>query len=93
MRKSAVTILATIALAASTLTMSGCGKEIITKADTRLVRDTEVRENTAYIECGVCGAHVHDWWYIHKDNANKSPLVPVCQFCYQDALAEDAANN
>lgn len=60
MRKSAVAILAAIALAASAFAMSGCG-EIITKADTRLVRDSEVRENTAYIECGVCGAHVHDW--------------------------------
>lgn len=92
MRKSVVTILAAITLAASALAMSGCG-EIITKADTRLVRDSEVRENTAYIECGMCGAHVHDWWYIHKDASDESPLVSVCQFCYQDALAEDATNN
>lgn len=92
MRKSVVAILVAIALAASALAMSGCG-EIITKADTRLVRDSEVRENTAYIECGVCGAHVHDWWYIHKDASDESPLVPVCQFCYQDALAEDVTNN
>lgn len=92
MRESVVAILAAIALAASALSMSGCG-EIITKANTKLVRDSEVRENTAYIECGVCGAHVHDWWYIHKDAFDESSLVSVCQFCYQDALAEDAANN
>lgn len=92
MRKSVVTILAAITLAASALTMGGCG-DIITRADTRLVRDSEVRENTAYVECGMCGAHVHDWWYIHKDASDESPLVPVCQFCYQDALAEDATNN
>lgn len=92
MRKSVVTILATIALAASALSMGGC-KDIATAACTRLVNDSVVRENTAYIECGVCGAHVHDWWYIRKNAPDDSPLVPVCQFCYQDALAEDAANN
>ena len=43
--------------------------------------------------CGVCGAHIHDWWYIHKDASDESPLVSVCRFCYQDALAEDATNN
>lgn len=92
MRKSVVTILTAIALAASVLTMSGC-KNVLKASITRFVRDDEVRENTAYVECGVCGAHVHDWWYIHKDDTDDSPLVPVCQFCYQDALAEDAANN
>lgn len=92
MRKSVVTILAAITLAASALTMGGCGN-VFMASITKFVRDDEVRENTAYVECGMCGAHVHDWWYIHKDNADESPLVPVCQFCYQDALAEDAANN
>ena len=43
-----------------------------------------------YIECGVCGAHVHDWWYIGKDDADTSPFIEVCQFCYLDAIAEDA---
>ena len=46
--------------------------------------------SVAGAQCGVCGAHVHDWWYIRKDDADTSPFIEVCQFCYLDAIAEDA---
>lgn len=35
---------------------------------------------TAY-ECGVCGAHVNEVWYIASDD---STSIEVCQYCYLD---------
>lgn len=34
------------------------------------------------IECGTCGAHVHDWWYVRSDTGN---LIEVCEPCYLEA--------
>lgn len=33
-----------------------------------------------YIECGTCGAHVLEWWYVRNDADTKS--VAVCSKCY-----------
>lgn len=33
-----------------------------------------------YAECGTCGAHVSEWWYVQ--GADGSPCE-VCEYCYQ----------
>ena len=43
-----------------------------------------------YIECGACGAHVHDWWYERSEGGE---LIEVCELCYQDACAGDASKS
>lgn len=44
----------------------------------------ELRElNIETVECGMCGAHVHEWYYLH--DSNNYP-VEVCKYCYQQAL-------
>lgn len=35
---------------------------------------------TTYIDCGTCGAHVSEWWYVQ--GADGSPCE-VCEYCYQ----------
>ena len=42
--------------------------------------------STETIECGACGAHVDNWWYV--TNYEKG-FIPVCEFCYEHALEED----
>lgn len=42
--------------------------------------------NMRSIECGVCGAHVHDWWKIR--NMSDTEFVCVCEYCYLDALED-----
>lgn len=37
------------------------------------------------IECGSCGAHVHEWWTI--DNIYTGKPVEVCEVCYQAAIS------
>lgn len=32
-----------------------------------------------HVECGMCGAHVSEWWYVQ--GASGSP-VEVCRDCY-----------
>ncbi len=34
-----------------------------------------------YIECGMCGAHVTDWWYVRNDA--DTAFVEVCHDCYE----------
>lgn len=33
-----------------------------------------------YVDCGTCGAHVSEWWYVQ--GADGSPCE-VCEYCYQ----------
>lgn len=37
------------------------------------------------IECAMCGAHVHDWWYAQGKDGHP---VEVCEVCYQDVRGE-----
>ena len=39
-----------------------------------------VAPSTQYIECGTCGAHVSEWWYVQ--GADGTPCE-VCEYCYQ----------
>ena len=41
----------------------------------------EVPTEEEWIECGTCGAHVHDWWYVR--NMANTEFVEVCQSCYE----------
>ena len=34
-----------------------------------------------YVDCGMCGAHVNQWWYVQSDDGQD--LVEVCGYCYQ----------
>lgn len=33
-----------------------------------------------YVDCGTCGAHVSEWWYVQ--GADGTPCE-VCEYCYQ----------
>lgn len=35
-----------------------------------------------YIECGMCGAHVIQWWYVSN---NDNEPIEVCEYCYLEA--------
>jgi hypothetical protein len=35
---------------------------------------------TQYVECGMCGAHVSEWWYVQDDNHKP---IEVCEHCYE----------
>lgn len=35
---------------------------------------------TQYVDCGMCGAHVSEWWYVQ--GADGTPCE-VCEYCYQ----------
>ena len=45
----------------------------------------EVPAEDNYIECGVCAAHVHDWYYIQTMDG--TDVVPVCRDCYEASIA------
>ena len=40
-----------------------------------------VEPEPAYIECGCCGAHVTEWWYVR--NMDDTAFVEVCHDCYE----------
>lgn len=42
--------------------------------------------NTRTIECGACGAHVHEWWQV--ENMEGTELVGVCEHCYLLAMED-----
>lgn len=44
----------------------------------------EVPAQDEYIECGGCGAHVHDWYYIQ--NMAGTDVVAVCRDCYDASV-------
>lgn len=46
--------------------------------------DKNTGEGVEWVECGSCGAHVHDWWTIR--NMKDTEWVEICEFCYQNVL-------
>ena len=36
------------------------------------------------IECGSCGAHVYEYWYV--ENINDGTPVEVCRYCYENYM-------
>lgn len=36
------------------------------------------------IECGSCGAHTNNYWYV--DNIHTGEPIEVCEVCYQAAI-------
>ena len=58
---------------------------------THQAENHEAENQDGYIECGGCGAHVHDWWYV--ENANNGKLVEVCEFCYSNYIENTAAED
>lgn len=44
------------------------------------VNAPEQPEPTA-VECGACGAHVTDWWYVR--DMQDTEFVAVCHDCYE----------
>lgn len=51
-------------------------------------KPTAAAEDSLAIECGSCGAHVYEWWYVENINDGKS--VEVCELCYSNYV-ENAA--
>lgn len=43
-----------------------------------------VAENPTAIECGSCGAHVYEYWYV--ENINDGTPVEVCRYCYENYM-------
>ena len=43
------------------------------------------------IECGSCGAHVYEYWYV--ENINTGEPVEVCEFCYSNYMENTATEN
>lgn len=48
-------------------------------------------ENPTAIECGSCGAHVYEYWYV--ENINDGTPVEVCRYCYENYVANTATEN
>ena len=46
---------------------------------------------TEYIECGSCGAHVYEYWYV--ENINDGTPVEVCCYCYENCIENTVAEN
>lgn len=53
---------------------------------TMAIATTIMAYNTRTIECGMCGAHVHDWWVVRNDD--NTGFVDVCSKCY-DIVADN----
>lgn len=45
----------------------------------------------AAIECGSCGAHVYEYWYV--ENINDGTPVEVCRYCYENYIDNTVAEN
>lgn len=43
------------------------------------------------IECGSCGAHVYEYWYV--ENINDGTPVDVCRYCYENYMENTVAEN
>lgn len=60
------------------------------KIDYNKLAEAETQSETPQaietIECGACGAHVNQWWYVRDmdDTCN----VEVCEYCYQLFIEE-----
>jgi hypothetical protein len=76
-------VIAAAALVACLFAVLACNNAIA-EADARVAAvEKHLAEVEAgeWKECGMCGAHVHDWWWTR--NADNTEFVPVCEFCYQ----------
>jgi len=59
--------------------------ETLANQEPQVIYQTEYVEVPAedeYIECGTCGAHVHDWYYVTA-TMGEPRLIGVCYDCYQ----------
>lgn len=53
---------------------------------------TAIAENQpTAIECGSCGAHVYEYWYV--ENINDGTPVEVCRYCYENCIENTATEN
>lgn len=62
--------------------------------DTPAVADNKpaaAAEDSPAIECGSCGAHVCEYWYV--ENINNGTPVEVCRYCYENYVANTATEN
>lgn len=50
-----------------------------------------VAEDSPAIECGSCGAHVYEYWYV--ENINNGTPVEVCRYCYDNYMENTVAEN
>lgn len=50
-----------------------------------------VAEDSPAIECGSCGAHVYEYWYV--ENINNGTPVEVCRYCYENYMENTVAEN
>ena len=50
-----------------------------------------VAENPTAIECGSCGAHVYEYWYV--ENINDGTPVEVCRYCYENYVDNTDTEN
>lgn len=101
MKKSA--IIASVAAAALSVSLMGCAsnadsKQLVTYTDedgiTYVGNEWPESFNNnnmipLYCECGACGAHITEWYWIYNSNGKK---VPVCKFCNEAAIEWDKAN-
>ena len=44
-------------------------------------------EKAEHRDCGMCGAHVTEWWYVTPDLGDPHP-IEVCRDCYELVLDE-----
>lgn len=54
-------------------------------------KPTAAAEDSLAIECGSCGAHVYEYWYV--ENINDGTPVEVCRYCYENYVANTATEN
>lgn len=47
-------------------------------------QNASAAENPTAIECGSCGAHVYEYWYV--ENINDGTPVEVCRYCYENYM-------
>lgn len=77
-----------IAAAAITLALIAA---IAFESYTENQRNSVAANRPLQIECGSCGAHVSDYWYV--ENLNSGEPVEVCEFCYNNYIENTATEN
>lgn len=78
-------LIAAVLLSLCTASLTGCGCSSTLPQDDA-VNPVQKVGYTQYVECGMCGAHVLEWWHIRND-AN-TEWVNVCILCVQKIDAE-----
>lgn len=54
-------------------------------------KPTAAAEDSTAIECGSCGAHVYEYWYV--ENINNGTPVEVCRYCYENCIENTDTEN